>query len=403
MLSYENKRPCVSLDVSKSSSHVQCFYSAGEKQSDVEVIEHNKSGFNRLGELIKNLENETNRRSMIVFESTGAYSRPVEDYLKSINRKYILIPPLLSAKVRKSDIRPTKTDKKDCETIANVYFLKKLKEADYINPIYSRLRTLSSYYLSVLNRIVYLKTKYKQFLSIVYPLIEKYFNVYSFSFLDLILHNPNPIKLQRRSYNSLYNTLIKYDYNGEIKSRNYACCLKEYFDNAAINIQDNDAAIDVLSSITKTLKEELIRQNNLLEEICLLGMKTDEYRYIITIPGVTKQTAARISAEICGIGRFASSSKFVAYIGIDPMVHSSGQVTGEHLSITHKGNQRLRCLLYLICSGTSKSKSKINPIRDFIIKKKNDGLSPKAAIIAGCNKLARIIFAVCSKREAFKY
>ena len=76
-------------------------------------------------------------------------------------------------------------------------------------------------------------------------------------------------------------------------------------------------------------------------------------------------------------------------------------MTGEHLPITHKGNQRLRCLFYLVASGTSKSKSEGNPVRDFIIKKKSDGLSAKAAIIAGCNKLARIIYAVCSKREPF--
>ena len=47
------KRACIALDVSKGNSHMQAFYSAGFKATDVMIIQHDKNGFNTLDELIK--------------------------------------------------------------------------------------------------------------------------------------------------------------------------------------------------------------------------------------------------------------------------------------------------------------------------------------------------------------
>jgi len=395
------KRACIALDVSKGNSHVQAFYSAGFKATEVMVIQHDKNGFNLLNDLIKKIEVETNDKPAIVFESTGSYSKPLEYYLCSIHRKYYLVPPLLSAKVRKSDIRPTKTDSIDCETIANVYYLKNLKEADKLDKVSQKLKNYSSYYLFFINREVETKIKYRQYLDIVYPKIDEYFDVMALSFIEFIKNNPDPTKLRKRTYEDIFKRFNRFSYCGEIKSKARATSLMKYLSEASLTVTSDNPEIIILADVAKILLNDLNHLENMLNEIILLAMKTEEYKYIITIPGLSKNTAARISAEIGGIDRFPSPSQFVAYIGIDPTVCQSGKLSGEHLNITHKGNQRLRCLLYLVCIGSLKSKSGYNPIRDFIIKKKNDGLAPKAAIVAGCNKLARIIYAVCSKREVF--
>lgn len=395
------KRACIALDVSKGNSHVQAFFSAGLKATEVMIIQHDKNGFEKLNELIKIIEQGTGDKPAIVFESTGSYSKPLENYLSSINKKYYLVPPLLSAKVRKSDIRPTKTDSIDCETIANVYYLKNLKEAEKLNKISARLKNYSSYYLFYINREVETKIKYRQYLDIVYPKIDEYFDVMALSFIEFIKNNPDPNKLAKRSHEDIYKRFLKFSYCGEIKSKARATSMMKYLSEASITISSDNPEISILADVSKVLLDDLNHLSNMLDEIVVLAMKTEEYKYIITIPGLSKNTAARISAEIAGIDRFSSASKFVAYIGIDPTVCQSGKLTGEHLNITHKGNQRLRCLLYLVCVGSLKNKSDYNPIRDFILKKKNDGLAPKAAIVAGCNKLARIIYAVCSKREVF--
>ena len=400
-MSFESKRSCIAIDVSKGTSHFQGFYSAGVPASEATSFEHTKSGFARVTELFNFLKEQNDQKPFIIFEHTGTYSRPIEVYCKRNNFSYMAIPPLLSAKMRKSDIRPTKTDKIDCATIANVYYLKRLRVTKSNSKVYSDLKTLCSYYNFKVQLMVQMKVKYREHLDLVYPRIDTLFGVYTNTFLDLITRYPNPHKLQKKSKKELTEFFIKRDYCGLPKAQRLAILVKEYFKDVEIPVTENDVLITIFSNHLKELRFIMNEVDDLLEQIITLGMKTKEYPYLMSIPGIQKNTAARIAAEIQGIERFESASKLCAYAGIDPTVHSSGNYLGEHLSITKKGNYRLRCLLYLVVAGTSKSKADNNPVRDFVQKKKSDGLAPKAAIIAGCTKLTRIIFAVCSKEEFF--
>ena len=261
------KRACIALDVSKGNSHMQAFYSAGFKATEVMVIQHDKNGFNTLNELIKKIEVETKDTAAIVFESTGSYSKPLEHFLWSIHKKYYLVPPLLSAKVRKSDIRPTKTDAIDCETIANVYYLKNLKEADRLNKISLRLKNYSSYYLFYINREVKTKIKYRQYLDIVYPKIDEYFDVMALSFIEFIKNNPDPNKLIKRSHEDIYKRFLKFSYCGEIKSKARATSMKQYLSEAMITIDSDNPEITILADVAKVLLEDLNHLENMLNDI----------------------------------------------------------------------------------------------------------------------------------------
>lgn len=396
----ENKRSCIAIDVSKGRSYFQGFFSSGVPASESTVFEHTKSGFETVSNLFEFLEKQTNQKPYIVFEHTGTYSRPIEVYCLKRDISYMAIAPLLSAKMRKSDIRPTKTDKIDCATIANVYYLKRLRVTKSNTKIYTDLKTLCSYYNFKMQIMVQMKVKYREHLDLVYPRIDTIFSVYTKTFLDMITKYPSPHRLQKKSKKELTEFFVRRDYCGLPKAQRLAIIVREYFKDVEIPVTEDDVLITIFSNHLKELRLVMNEVDDLLERIVTLGMKTKEYPYLMSIPGIQKNTAARIAAEIQGIERFESASKLCAYAGIDPTVHSSGNYLGEHLSITKKGNHRLRSLLYLVVAGTSKSKSPNNPVRDFVQKKKSDGLAPKAAIIAGCTKLTRIIFAVCSK-EAF--
>ena len=57
-----------------------------------------------------------------------------------------MISPLASAKVRKSNIRSTKNDKRDCKTIARAYFEKDFPLHKKSDEIYDNLREMNRYY-----------------------------------------------------------------------------------------------------------------------------------------------------------------------------------------------------------------------------------------------------------------
>lgn len=402
MITGENKKACIAIDVSKGCSHFQAFYSAGVPASNATYVEHTKRGFQKIYSLLLQLEEELKYQPYIIFENTGTYSKPVEVFCQKNRISYFIIPPLLSAKMRKSEIRPTKTDKIDCATIANVYYLKRLRVAKKDSGLYSELKSLCSYYNYRMGIMVSMKVKYREYLDMVYPRIDTLFGVYTESFLKLMKRYPNPHKLNRKSKKELATFFYKSDYCGLRKAERLAILVRDYFKETEIPVLENDILITLFATHLKDLMIVMNENEKIIDQIISLGMKTKEYPYLISIPGIQKNTAARIAAEIQGIERFESASKLCAYAGIDPTVHSSGLYQGQHLSITKKGNYRLRSLLYLVVAGTSKSNAPHNPVRDFVNKKKSDGLAPKAAIIAGCTKLTRIIFAVCSNETLFR-
>lgn len=401
MVKKENKSPCIGIDVSKGESHFQSFESAGSKLSSVFKILHTKEGFKVLLDEVKRVTDLTGKEPILVFEDTGTYSRLLETLCKDNNISYSCIPPLLSAKTRKANIRPTKTDAIDCATIANAYYIHRLPATKPQSKLVQKLKTLCSYYNFKSGITSKNKIKYRELVDQVYPRIDCYVDVTCNAIMKMISKYPNPHKLKRKSIKELNEFFAKIPYTGSVKSTSFAIVIKQYFKDVEIAVKEDDQLITLLAVQTKDLLEELDKNDEMLKQIINLGMKTEEYKYLISIPGFQKNSAARVAAEVSSIDRFASASKLIAYIGIDPVVSSSGKYTGEHLGITKKGNRRLRCLLYLVVVGTCRSTLQYNPIRDFVNKKKSDGLSPKAAYIAGCNKLARIIYATCSKREYF--
>ena len=145
--------------------------------------------------------------------------------------------------------------------------------------------------------------------------------------------------------------------------------------------------------MAKRVRREKERLKEVLERMLEIAAKLPEFQLLKSIPGIKDTSALRLIAEIGDISKYNDAKALVAYIGLDPMVLQSGKNTGEHLHITKKGNKFLRCTLYLCVTNilTHYPDSKIGK---FVTKKKNDGLCHKAAKIAGCTKLARIIYSM---------
>ena len=65
------KHPCIAIDVSKESSHIQGFYELNKKASDPLEISHDKVGFDLLATMIKSMVLETSKEVVVVYEDTG--------------------------------------------------------------------------------------------------------------------------------------------------------------------------------------------------------------------------------------------------------------------------------------------------------------------------------------------
>ena len=123
-----NYNPCITIDVSQGKSHIQGFIGYNNKNrkpdniTQPKVMRHSKQGFNKIIELISIIKSKTNMIPLIIFEYTGIYHKTLEKFLQKNNIKYHIVAPLRAAKSRQNDIRSVKTDKRDCLSLARMFY-----------------------------------------------------------------------------------------------------------------------------------------------------------------------------------------------------------------------------------------------------------------------------------------
>lgn len=393
---------CISLDVSKGSSFYQGFRGINEPISKPKRIEHNLEGFNELLKLREKIRKEYNEESIVIFESTGIYHKSLQTYLEQHEFKYIMISPLLSAKVRKSNIRGTKTDSKDCSTIANVYYLKELRIHNKTDEIYNDLKEKCRYYDFLMEEMKKWKIEFRRLLDIIYPRLDRVFNDLYIDYVQVFLMEyPHPEIIRHKRLDTIAKFIERHTCHKEAFSLKQATMIKEYAENCASGCSEKSYLVNQFNIVLHTLNSQIKHLENELEEIVEMAKKLPNYGFIKSIPGIGENLAARILAEIGDISRFDNASQLVAYAGIDPAIYQSGQVSGLHLKISKKGNKKLRCLLYLAVTCMIKI-DRETKIVEYYKKKKADGLTPKTALVACMNKTLRIIYSLCKNGTYFK-
>lgn len=393
---------CISLDVSKGSSFYQGFKGLDEPITKPKKIEHNLEGFKELLNLKEKIKKQYNEDCVVIFESTGIYHKPLQTYLDEHDFKYTIISPLLSAKVRKSDIRGTKTDAKDCASIAKVFYLKELRIYTKIDEIYADLKEKSRYYDFLVDEMKRWKIEFRRILDIIYPGFDRvYDDLYGDFIQTFLLEYSHPEMIRKRRLDTIAKFLEKHTCHKEAYCIRQAQIIKEYAENCASGCSSKSYLVNQFDTVIHNLNAQIKHLQIVLEEIIELAKTLPNYDSIASIPGIGENLAARILAEIGDISRFNNVSQLVAFSGVDPQIYQSGQVSGLHLRISKKGNKKLRCLLYLAVTCMIKT-SRDTSIVDFYKKKKADGLASKSALVASMNKLIRIIYSLCKNGCLFE-
>lgn len=79
-------KPCICIDVSKNTSHVQGFINSIKTPvSKPFKIEHTITGFNKIRDLYNKLVESTNLKPLVIFEYTGVYHKSLIQFLELEN------------------------------------------------------------------------------------------------------------------------------------------------------------------------------------------------------------------------------------------------------------------------------------------------------------------------------
>ena len=397
-------RPCVSIDISKGKSYNQGFVALNEPQTKATPIGHDRNGYERLsatGEELKQRYGEV----VYVFEATGIYHKSLQNYLESKNERYVILNPLEAAKVRKSKLRSTKTDMKDCQSIALAYYTRAYPDHDHKAFLYETLLTMNRYYGHLVEVMRIEKVRFRNLLDIVYPKWDEvYPNPYTETSFELLKQYSHPEKLRSHKEETIAKFLEKTTIHRHAASMNEAKKAKRYAEQAMSGCSENACEVSLLRESIARIEDEMRMITACLNSMTALVQNNPFYRQLLSIPGIGDKLAGCLIAELGDLNRFTSKRQLAAYAGIDPIVYQSGQRTGEHLSITKKGNKTLRTLLYLAVVSNIRSR-KNNPISTFYNKKRQQAspMAYRAAVIACANKLLRTLYSMHSTGKDFEF
>jgi transposase len=160
------------------------------------------------------------------------------------------------------------------------------------------------------------------------------------------------------------------------------------FENASLRI--------VIQEYYHQLKELIQRIQRLDEEINLQateGTHAPKIQALQSLRGVALLTATSIIAEVGSFKRFATPRHFMAYIGLIPSEHSSGD-SRKQGDITKTGNRHVRRLLV-----ESAWSYRYQPAVKGNLKRRQNGLSPTIQAISwkSQNRLHRKYYRLLSK------
>ena len=378
----DGEAPVLAFDVSKGCSYCQGFVSFGKPLGRPIKVVHTKSGMAAAEGISKPLEEKTGRRPKVVLEATGVYSKPVIRWAESLGLEVCLISPLESAKVRKSRVRPTKTDALDCGVIAEVAYTRSLRRATPRSSLYSQ-------------------NQYRKSLDCVWPLLDEACDPFSGYAMWAVGKYRHPERLAKAKVESIAKAMDGAGIRvGRVSKQAVASKLIAYAKDALSGCSPNDGEVDALMSAMSDVKRDMEALDEATERLIALAKELPHFAQILSVDGTGDVLAALLCAEIGEPSRFSCRNGLVAYAGLDPTILQSGRNDGLHYSITRKGNAFLRKYLYLAVENMAIHKAS-NAITEFYSKKKSSGLCHKAAATAACRKLLVCIWGMLRSGTLF--
>ena len=379
------------IDVSKFKHNC---YLANEDNFDKGChfeIKNSKDGFEYL---LRKLSDFDKDKIRIGLESTGHYHLNLSRFLLDLNFNIHFFNPYQTSLYRKADsFRNTKTDKVDA------FFIAKLLRATDSNPTHNELyhnyelKSLTRYKSSLKNDRIKLKNAIVGYIDLIFPELTKVCrDVFCKYTLEVLKEYPSADKISKVNLTRLTNLVKKASNGSHSKERTI-----EIREAAKKSIGINSPAVSFrLVQDIKALEFLTEQIDEVNEQIKLLLDEMDNP--IMTIPGVGIEIGSSLIAEIGNIENFESSSKLLAYAGLDPSINQSGTMNSSYSSMSKRGSSYLRDALFLaaflICQNDE-------TFRLYYKKKKSEGKHHYVALTHVARKLIRVIFYLLKTNQKF--
>src|SRR5690606_22516197 len=157
------------------------------------------------------------------------------------------------------------------------------------------------------------------------------------------------------------------------------------------------AAKEVMKSMEKLMKnmrEEQAKLSAVLEEK-LVAWQPELVAQVQSVKGIGKRAASELIIYTQSFKGMESYKQLISYCGLSPVEYSSGSSIRGRSKICKQGGRQIRHILYM-CALNAKATNRAS--RELFDRLVGSGKNKKAAVIAVCNKLLKLVFG-CVKNK----
>ena len=386
----------VGIDVSKDYSSAQGLDEEGKKLFYLE-FSMDGGGFSQFLKMLKT-HCEDLSGVTVGMESTGCYHINLFAFLCSEGIVCVVINPLLISNFARLSLRKTKTDKKDALTIAQFLLAHRggLSQVPYSQSSQD-LKDLARERESLAVMLAGLKNDTRRLLQLTFPELEHRCKLFTETMLRFLIKFPSARAIRTAKPKEISNALI----HAEGKRKRVFLSAEEIIKLAKASVASESVAKElILSEKIETLlylEEKKGRITEVLVQACR-SMRVDQLDIITSVDGISAITGSTFLAELGDIEMFRSYKHVIAFAGLDPSIHQSGQYEGIS-RLSKRGNRHLRRVIFLMTLCAVRSQ---NIFREYFLKRKEEGLPPKKAILATAHKLLRVLFAMLTSKSYFR-
>ncbi len=151
------------------------------------------------------------------------------------------------------------------------------------------------------------------------------------------------------------------------------------------HIQEHDRLSETLKAVER--------------DIARTALTDPDVTRLMTIPGINMVVAVGMMAAIGKIERFAKPDQLVAYVGLNPSVHQSGDGRAYHGRITKRGRSNARHLLVEAAWQTVRSPGPLRAFYERVRARRGNHI----AAVAVARKLTVIIWHLLTKAEDYDW
>ncbi|WP_067143627.1 IS110 family transposase, partial [Oceanivirga salmonicida] len=328
----------VGVDIAKTNHFATIIDSNNVSIKEPFLVTNDIKGFSTLLEFIKDYDKDN---LVIGVESTAIYHLNFVRFFYERNFKLTIINPIITGKLRKSNIRPTKTDKIDSVNIVKSMIVNgyTIFEQDDLNSL--ELKELTRFRKSQKEKNAKLKTQLVKCIDLGFPEYQFFFKsgIHSKTSYALLKEATTPDEISKIHLRKLTNILSS-NSHGRFKQ------------SKAVELRD--LAMKSIGSCSLSLSLEI---KQLISQIEFINLQIDEIEKEIknlldkvespikSITGVSDTNAAILIGEIPNIDKFVSPAKLVAFCGLDPVVKQSGNFNAPQTRMSKRGSKLLRYAL----------------------------------------------------------